>query len=110
MVVLNRTALNTAGASMAPRRDLDPVKSDIEYLGDVIGGASTHIQSLEDRIKRGFDIVFGSIALVMLSPVILIAALLIKIESKGPVFFMQERIGLNRRRNDRRADVSTPKS
>jgi lipopolysaccharide/colanic/teichoic acid biosynthesis glycosyltransferase len=106
MVVLNRTALSAAGAGVAPRRDLDPVKSDIEYLGDIIGTAGSRIPSLQDRIKRGFDIVFGAVALVFLSPVILVAAVLIKAESKGPVFFMQERIGLNRRSSDRRSDRS----
>ncbi|MCK4236277.1 MAG: sugar transferase, partial [Candidatus Krumholzibacteria bacterium] len=52
--------------------------------------------------KKIFDVLFASIALAILSPVILLAALLIKLESRGPVFFKQERIGLNRRRGDRR--------
>ena len=44
--------------------------------------------------KRVFDIVVSSIAIVMLSPVMLIVALLIKKEDGGPVFYTQERIGL----------------
>jgi lipopolysaccharide/colanic/teichoic acid biosynthesis glycosyltransferase len=45
-------------------------------------------------MKRGFDI-FGSVlALVLLSPVILVIGILVKLGSPGPVFFRQERIGL----------------
>jgi lipopolysaccharide/colanic/teichoic acid biosynthesis glycosyltransferase len=50
-----------------------------------------------------FDIVVAACAIALVSPVMLIAALLTKIESPGPVLFVQERIGLNRRRSDRRS-------
>ena len=43
-------------------------------------------------IKRIFDIVASFILLVLLSPVFLILAIMIKIDSKGPVFYRQERI------------------
>lgn len=42
--------------------------------------------------KRLFDIVVSALMLVILSPVFLILAIAIKIDSKGPVFFRQERI------------------
>ena len=45
--------------------------------------------------KRAFDIVFGAIALVIFSPVLLVTALLIKCTSEGPVIFKQERVGLH---------------
>lgn len=44
-------------------------------------------------IKRLFDFIVSFIGLVLLSPVFLIMAFLIKIDSKGPIFFIQERIG-----------------
>ena len=47
--------------------------------------------------KRLFDIMFSFIGLVILAPVFLIVALLIKIFSSGPVFYKSERIGRNRR-------------
>jgi exopolysaccharide biosynthesis polyprenyl glycosylphosphotransferase len=51
--------------------------------------------SWQFAMKRGFDI-FGSVlALVLLSPVMLVIALLVKLGSPGPVFFRQERIGLS---------------
>lgn len=43
--------------------------------------------------KRFFDILFSFLFLVLLSPVYLIAAIAIKLDSKGPVIFKQERIG-----------------
>lgn len=43
-------------------------------------------------IKRLFDIVASFILLVLISPVFLVLAIMIKIDSKGPVFYRQERI------------------
>ena len=44
-------------------------------------------------VKRVLDVVIASIALVALFPIFLIIAILIKAESKGPVFFAHKRIG-----------------
>ena len=46
-------------------------------------------------IKRFFDIVFSFTLLVLLFPIILIIGILIKMDSKGPVFYRQERITTN---------------
>ena len=43
--------------------------------------------------KRVFDIVFSSMVLVGVAPIMLGTAILIKLESRGPVFFRQERLG-----------------
>jgi exopolysaccharide biosynthesis polyprenyl glycosylphosphotransferase len=48
-------------------------------------------------IKRGLDIVLSLMALVMLAPLLLLTAILIKLTSNGPVLFVQERIGFNKR-------------
>jgi len=45
------------------------------------------------RSKRIFDIVFAIIALIVLSPILLLAMLFIKIESRGPVFYISRRVG-----------------
>ncbi|MFD1780017.1 sugar transferase [Fredinandcohnia salidurans] len=49
--------------------------------------------SVNDAIKRFFDIVVSLIGLIILSPLLLIIAILIKVDSKGPVFFKQVRVG-----------------
>ena len=46
-------------------------------------------------IKRIFDVLISSISLVLLSPLFLIIALLIKFDSKGKVFYKHKRIGKN---------------
>jgi lipopolysaccharide/colanic/teichoic acid biosynthesis glycosyltransferase len=43
--------------------------------------------------KRAFDLVAASLGLVVLSPLLLLAAIAIKLESGGPVFFLQQRVG-----------------
>ena len=44
-------------------------------------------------IKRAFDIIASILALIILSPVFLACAIIVKTTSKGPVFYVQERIG-----------------
>ena len=50
----------------------------------------------ERYIKRALDIIISLISLVVLSPVLLLIAVLIKLESKGPVIFKQKRFGKNK--------------
>ncbi|MCL2794423.1 MAG: sugar transferase [Microbacteriaceae bacterium] len=47
--------------------------------------------------KRAFDLVVGSLLIVLLSPVLLVIALAVATSSSGPVLFRQKRIGLNGR-------------
>jgi len=49
-------------------------------------------------IKRTLDVVISGVLLVLLAPVLVITAIAIKATSKGPILFLQERIGLNKRR------------
>lgn len=46
-------------------------------------------------LKRGMDLVLSSLGLILVSPFMLFFALLIKLDSKGPVFYTQERMGLD---------------
>lgn len=48
---------------------------------------------MKDSIKRLFDIVSSGAGLIVLSPLLLVVAIWIKLDSKGPVFFMQQRAG-----------------
>jgi exopolysaccharide biosynthesis polyprenyl glycosylphosphotransferase len=54
-------------------------------------------QSMTDTelcIKRAWDIVASSVGLIVTSPLLVLIALQVKLSSKGPVFYSQERIGL----------------
>lgn len=48
------------------------------------------------NIKRKLDIVIALIALIVLSPVLLILSILVKMTSKGPIFFKQKRVGIDK--------------
>ena len=50
---------------------------------------------MQKNIKRGMDLILALILMVILSPLALITAIIIKFESKGPVIFKQTRIGEN---------------
>lgn len=53
-----------------------------------------HMTDAELCIKRAFDIIISAVGLVILSPLLLIIALLVRLDSKGTIFYSQERIGL----------------
>lgn len=54
-------------------------------------------RSVYYTLKRIMDIVLASISIILLLPVMLLVALLIKLYSPGPIFFAQERVGARRR-------------
>ncbi len=78
------------------------INSDITL--DRVGGAplltfsAAPLDDLRLVLKRFFDIAFSAIVLIVLSPLLLLVALLIKATSSGPIIFRQARCGLNGRR------------
>ena len=50
---------------------------------------------ITNRMKRAFDIMFALLLLPLALPLLLLAALAIKLESRHPIFFIQERLGQN---------------
>ncbi|EMR02983.1 sugar transferase [Cesiribacter andamanensis] len=60
----------------------------------VLNISAIPLDELKNKVfKRTFDIVFSMSVLLLISPVLLMVGLMVKITSKGPVFFSQERIG-----------------
>lgn len=49
----------------------------------------------EKKVKRGFDILFSLVVLIITFPLTFIIAILIKLDSKGPIIFKQKRTGQN---------------
>ena len=68
--------------------------SIVTFPGQVPGVERDRVHSI---ISRSFDVVLATIALVVLSPLLLIVALLIRLESTGPALFSQTRVGLRGR-------------
>jgi exopolysaccharide biosynthesis polyprenyl glycosylphosphotransferase len=59
---------------------------------------AAHHSNSQSVAKRIMDISLGVVAMLLAIPIIGVAAVLIKINSRGPVFFSQERVGLEGRR------------
>jgi Undecaprenyl-phosphate glucose phosphotransferase len=55
------------------------------------------LSNMEQRLKRLFDVVIAAAMILMLSPLMLLAALLVKLDSRGPVLFKQKRNGFSGR-------------
>lgn len=52
---------------------------------------------ISQMVKRFFDIIFSLFAIILTSPIMLVAAILTKLTSPGPVLYKQERMGLNQK-------------
>ena len=59
---------------------------------------STPPFSWRTEAKRIFDLIVAAVLLVLSSPIFLFTAMAIKFDSAGPIFFVQERVGLSKRR------------
>jgi exopolysaccharide biosynthesis polyprenyl glycosylphosphotransferase len=76
-----------------------PRKTEIDQIG-----ALPMIQLFREPLsrwarltKRGFDLVVATLALLLLAPLWLVIALLVRLDSRGPVFYRQERVGMDGR-------------
>ena len=58
-------------------------------------GAGSVKRKVYQIIKRAFDVIVSAVGLVLLSPLLLVLAVLVRINLGAPVFFRQERPGLN---------------
>src|SRR5579863_1662982 len=69
-----------------------------EFDGDAL---ISHESTINDfwglAAKRALDIVISLTAIIVVSPIMLLTALLVKLTSPGPIFFVQKRLGLNKR-------------
>ena len=83
--------------------DLFPQKlarsQSIDFDGvPIVSMHSAPLFSWRTEAKRMFDLVSATILLFVFAPLLVIAAIAIKIDSEGPILFVQERVGLNKRR------------
>lgn len=80
--------------------DMDGLLERLVYLKkrkeSKVRSATVRISKLVAKVpvwKRAFDIVVVSVALILLSPVFLLVSLIIKIDSRGPIFYKSKRVG-----------------
>jgi exopolysaccharide biosynthesis polyprenyl glycosylphosphotransferase len=90
--ILMRFNSNVFGMKSLPRRTE-------EFDGDHFVATVTRAgEGWPAAVKRTIDVSVSAALLIPLSPVLFAAAVAIKLTSPGPVFFLQERIGINKRR------------
>src|SRR5690242_12164673 len=87
----------TAATAAAPARTLAPRRAPrtAAAKGDVHD--SIFHEADRERPRRILNILAALVGLVITSPVMLLVAVLVKLTSRGPVFYTQTRIGLDRR-------------
>ena len=79
-------------ATAAPVREAPPVES-FRVGTDVEGGRLGSATRIERAAKRSIDLILGTLTILAFSPILLTVALAIKLNSPGPVFHRQIRIG-----------------
>jgi sugar transferase (PEP-CTERM system associated) len=78
-------------------KTLGQIRLDSVSAGWLIFGDGFSQGWIRTVVKRLFDIVFALIVIVVSAPVMLITAILVLLESGGPILYLQERVGLNGR-------------
>jgi Undecaprenyl-phosphate glucose phosphotransferase len=73
------------------------LRSRVEDLDGLptINLSETPLEGWSRFLKRGFDLIVATAALIVFSPVMLIVAIAIKLGDRGPIFYRQERMGLD---------------
>ena len=73
------------------------LRSRVEDLDGLptINLSETPLEGWSRFLKRGFDLIVATVALVVFSPVMLIVAIAIKLGDRGPIFYRQVRMGLD---------------
>ncbi|MCX6827498.1 MAG: sugar transferase [candidate division Zixibacteria bacterium] len=61
------------------------------------------INMIDKSLKKLFDVLGAILGLILTAPLFVVLAILVKLDSSGPVFYVQDRVGVNRRRRDRRS-------
>ena len=76
-----------------------PSKTEVDQIGalPMVTLFRSPLSQAARAVKRASDLIIASLALVVLSPLWLLVALLIKLDSRGPVFYKQERVGMDGR-------------
>jgi exopolysaccharide biosynthesis polyprenyl glycosylphosphotransferase len=80
--------------------DLKEAKHRTDELGHdegLVSHDSTIVDGWGLAVKRAIDVVVSALAIIILSPVMVLTALLVKLTAPGPIFFVQKRLGRNKR-------------
>lgn len=96
---------NLSSSTAAPMSDVEVVRTverelarreRMELVADEV--AAFRPRERDERLNRAMNVILATVALVIVSPIMLVVGLLVKLTSPGPVLYTQERVGLDRRR------------
>lgn len=78
----------------------EDLQTTLAFLPKIKQHTTVHVQNNPRRFKlpwwkRTFDILFSGTAIICLSPFLIVTALAIRIESKGPIIYKSKRVGSN---------------
>ncbi|MCA0239441.1 MAG: TIGR03013 family PEP-CTERM/XrtA system glycosyltransferase [Proteobacteria bacterium] len=76
-------------------KTLGQIRIDYVNAGWLIFGSGFNQGVARSLIKRSFDLLCSFVLFVLALPIMLVTALLIKLESRGPLLYLQERVGQN---------------
>ncbi len=85
------------------RADTDERTDEVKLAGRDAAASEPRVVAAErsEALNRLLNLAIAFIALVILAPVMLLIALAVKLTSHGPVFYVQDRVGVDRRRRSR---------
>ncbi len=94
-LVLSLTELPVNVRLVPDMFDLVFIRASVEEFAGIplIGLREPAIEGPDRVVKRLFDLIVGGLALVLLSPLMLVSALAVRIDLPGPILFRQQRIG-----------------
>ena len=92
--LIDYCSIHNIGYSYVPT-SRETAKFALRTLGGepIFSAVHTPIDGWNKIVKRAFDIVGSTFLIVLFSPVMLVAAIAIRLDSKGPIIFKNERIG-----------------
>jgi len=96
--IVDRLRMNPVKIWIVPNTHrLALYQRNVEYLSNIrlIDVRAPAISEKQRLVKRLFDLMFSSVAIIICVPIMIIIAILIKLDSPGPIFFRQKRVGEN---------------
>jgi lipopolysaccharide/colanic/teichoic acid biosynthesis glycosyltransferase len=84
----------------------EPSTALLVFLG-IFGSLITLVRNVYNKFRRFFDIAISLFALIFSLPILILAAILIKLDTPGPVLYKQTRVGVNRRKRNEATPLNT---
>jgi lipopolysaccharide/colanic/teichoic acid biosynthesis glycosyltransferase len=68
-------------------------ETQLQYIGRAVSDQGRNVRRVRAAVKRSFDFVAAGTLLMILAPLFLVVSVAIRLDSRGPAFFHQDRVG-----------------